>query len=133
MLALRSRDPDVPDVQHTPDDPADPDASDSEDLSQMNHDTPDGPGITLHLVQEVLTKVEAHVQCASVIWLQSRHSFRITRKDKVVNQVRVPNLKKKLAQALKTENHQNLQQAFHMALAQGEEFLNSGMDSTDQP
>ena len=132
MLALRQKQEEEqlsgdPDVQHTPDDP---DASDSEDLSKA---PPDGPGITLHLVQEVLTKVEAHVQCASVIWLQSRHSFRITRKDKVVNQVRVANLKKKLSQALETENYQNLQQAFHMALAQGEEFLNSGMDSTDQP
>ena len=94
----------------------------------MNHDTPTGPGITSQLVQEVLTKVDAHVQCATDIWLKSRHSFRITRKDKVVNQVRVANLKKKLSQAPEMENYENLQQAFHLALALGAEFLNSCMD-----
>ena len=112
-----------PDVQHAPDDPDTPDDPDDSDEPVLADE------VRGHLVEEVLTKVQAHVQCASVIWLQSRHSFRITRKDKVFKQVRVANLKKKLSQALETENYQNLQQAFHMALAQGEEFLNSAWPS----
>ena len=100
--------------------------TDSEE--DLQHETPDVPDNIKDLVDENLSNLSEHAQCASVNFQRSRHSFRITRKDKVVKQVRVPNLKKNMTKALKMDTNENLQQAFHMALAAGEDFLNSCMD-----
>ena len=129
MLALRSRDSSSAHSEASVLASKEPDDEGLDSEEDLQHETPDVPDNIKDLVNEFLSKLSEHAQCASVNYQKSRHSFRITRKDKVVKQVRVSNLKKKLAQALQTENYENLQQAFHLALDAGEEFLNSCMDS----
>ena len=120
IVALR--DPAAHESSDAPDDLVD--ITDSEEDTESDPDTFDWKEWTMDLVRETKNKLKEHAHCANVVFLKSRHSFRICRQDKVVKEVKVYKMKKTLTQAMKIDNLQYLEQAFDLALSHGEEFLN---------
>ena len=55
------------------------------------------------LVQEVLDQMAEHPQCLSAIWMPSRDRFRVTRKDKNIQEFKVQALNKKRKEAQSAE------------------------------
>ena len=89
IVALR--DPAAHESSDAPDDLVD--ITDSEEDTDSDPDAFDWKEWTMDLVRETKNKLKGHAQCASVVFLKSRQSFRICRQDKVVNEVKVYKMK----------------------------------------